>query len=44
MLAESAGASKGYVEILGALTCENDARSDTLITAPYLQTQDGIEL
>ena len=39
-----AGAYKGYVEILGALTCENDARFDTLITALYMQTQDGVKL
>jgi hypothetical protein len=25
-----------------ALTCENDARSDTLINVIYTQTQDGV--
>jgi hypothetical protein len=44
LLIELAGACTAYVEILDALTCENDARADTLITAPYTQTRDGIEL
>jgi hypothetical protein len=44
LLTELAGACTAYVEILDALTCENDARPDTLITTLYTQTRDGVEL